>query len=243
MRMHSAKTKSLVEDGRLGTIRAIVYRWHNPRPASMPLTWRDQAELSSAGSIADVGSHAYFLIRWILGEEATQVLTHADTITPAKPDLGAIDLSEALQHGMDADAPADVSRRKGGTFDYASIAFKMAAGAVGTLVLSHATYLRKALAPELELHGELGSLAVDRVSGDIRFANPDGSVECIDTLPDQGFGNRFAKYVFPALRRFLEGEPSDHPDLLDGYRVQLFTDAAARSAREGAWVGVGEDHE
>jgi nucleoside-diphosphate-sugar epimerase len=31
-------------------------------------------------------------------------------------------------------------------------------------------------------------------------------------------------------------QPSEHPGLDDGYRIQLFTDAAARSARTGTWV-------
>jgi hypothetical protein len=63
-------------------------------------------------------------------------------------------------------------------------------------------------------------------------------VEIIDTVPANGFGNRFAKYVFPNLRQALAGEETDHPDLKDGWRVQLFTDAAARSARSGRWETV-----
>ena len=39
----------------------------------MPFTWRDDAALSSAGSIADVGSHAYDTVRWILGDNAKRV--------------------------------------------------------------------------------------------------------------------------------------------------------------------------
>jgi len=63
-------------------------------------------------------------------------------------------------------------------------------------------------------------------------------VEIIDSVPDKGFGNRFAKYVFPSLRQALGGEETGHPDLKDGWRVQLFTDAAARSARSGRWETV-----
>ena len=45
----------VLDSGQLGDIRGIVYRWHNPRPIDMPLTWRDDESLSAAGSIADVG--------------------------------------------------------------------------------------------------------------------------------------------------------------------------------------------
>ena len=94
------RAHKVVESGDLGVIRAFVYRWSNPRPAAMPFTWRDDATLSSAGSVADVGSHAYDAVRWILGgDEASRVLTHADVLTPAKPDLGAIDLEEAITWG------------------------------------------------------------------------------------------------------------------------------------------------
>jgi len=229
------RTREVIESGVLGDIRGVVYRWHNPRPDDMPLTWRDDAGLSAAGSIADVGSHAYDTLRWILGKEAVRVQAHADTITPARADLGAINLTEALgQSGGQSGAP----RRKGTTFDYASVAWEFDDGAVATLVLSHTPFFRKGIAPELELHGTKASLGLDRVSGNLTLAKPGEPVEIIDSVPDKGFGNRFAKYVFPSLRQALGGEETGHPDLKDGWRVQLFTDAAARSARSGRWETV-----
>src|SRR5437870_1575590 len=76
-------------------VRAVVCRWHTPRPLSMPFTWRDDATLSAAGSVADIGSHTYDTLRWLLGVEATRVLAHATVLTPAKPDRGAMNLDEA----------------------------------------------------------------------------------------------------------------------------------------------------
>jgi predicted dehydrogenase len=230
------RARKIVQAGTLGEVRAFVYRWQNPRPVAMPFTWRDDADVSSAGSIADVGSHSYDTLRWILGEEARRVLTHADVITPAKPDLGDVDLEEALAWGK-AHAAADATRtRKGTAFDYASISIEMKSGVVGTLVLSHAPFFRKGLAPELELHGSEASLSVDRITGDVCLLRSDSTPETVAVLPDQGLGNRFKKYVFPALRERASGQSSEHPGLEDGYRVQLFTDAAARSARQGEWV-------
>lgn len=229
--------KEVLDSGVLGEIRGVVYRWHNPRPTDMPLTWRDDDSLSAAGSIADVGSHAYDTLRWMLGKEAVRVQAHADTVTPAKADLGAINLAEAIELGQ-AGVQADVTKRKGTAFDYASVAWEFEDGAVSTLVLSHAPFFRKGIAPELELHGTKASLGIDRVSGNLTLAKPDEPVEIIDNKPDNGFGNRFAKYVFPSLRQAHKGETSGHPDLKDGWRVQLFTDAAARSACSGRWETV-----
>ena len=235
-----ARVRQLVWEGAIGEVKVVIYRWHNPRPAAMPFTWRDDPELSSAGSIADVGSHAYDVVRWILGTEAKRVLAHAGVITPERPDLGAIDLAEALDWGRAHSADAGRRTRKSATFDFADIAVEFENGAVGTFLLSHATYLRKGLAPELELHGAKASLSIDRLSGDIRLARPDHDARTLETLPDPGFGNRFLKHVFPAVRRQLSGTTCDHPDLNDGWRVQLFTDAAVLSSRRGGWSELGE---
>ena len=229
--------KEVLDSGQLGDIRGIVYRWHNPRPIDMPLTWRDDESLSAAGSIADVGSHAYDILRWMLGKEAVRVQAHADTITPAKPDLGGINLAEAIELGQ-AGVETNTTRRKGATFDYASIAWEFEDSSVGTIILSHAPFIRKGIAPELELHGTEASLGIDRLSGKITLAKPDKPIEIIDCKPDTGFGNRFEKYVFPSLRQVHAGQTPRHPDLKDGWRVQLFTDATARSARSGRWETV-----
>lgn len=232
--------REVVDSGQLGPIQAFAYRWHNPRPAAMPFTWRDDATLSSAGSIADVGSHAYDLLRWLLGDEASKVLTHADVLTPAKPDLGAIDLAEALAWGTEHQTEDATAYRKGTAFDYASIALQMSSGAVGTIVLSHAPYLRKGLAPELDLHGRDASLSIDRVTGEMRLFRADAEPQTLSCAPNSGQVNRFAEYVFPALRERIAGNLTEHPGLDDGYRVQIFTDAATQSAKEGTWIELAE---
>lgn len=235
--------REIVREGRLGEIRVAIYRWHNPRPAAMPFTWRDDAALSAAGSIADVGSHAYDVMRWTLGDEASRVLTHARIITPPKPDVGLIDLAEAIEWGETHTTAGSESGRKGTTFDYADIAIEFQSGVVGSLILSHAPVIRRGLAPELELHGTEASLAIDRVTGAITLSRP-GTVaspvnrETLESVPHSGFGNRFSKHVFPALRERASGAPSEHPGLDDGWRVQIFTDAAALSARTGGWVDL-----
>lgn len=115
-----ARAREIVQSGQLGDVKVVFYRWYNPRPAAMPLTWRDDPKLSAAGSIADVGSHAYDTVRWILGEEARNVLAHSDTLTPAKADLGGINLTEALEWGQKHQLQ-EAQQTKGGTPDYARL--------------------------------------------------------------------------------------------------------------------------
>lgn len=230
--------REIVASGRLGEVRSTIFRWHNPRPAGMPLTWRDDPALSSAGTIADVGSHAYDVVRWMIGSEAKSVIAHGETLTPSKADIGEVNLGEAIDWGK---VPADdAESRKGGTVDYATVNCQYASGAAGTFVLSHATYLRKHLAPELELHGTEASLSVDRYTGEVILANGDQETEVLERVDGFEFGNRFAKHVFPSLAPILRGgeDAGDHPNLEDGLLAQRFTDAASESVREGRWVEV-----
>ncbi|MBP63057.1 MAG: hypothetical protein CMJ62_16175, partial [Planctomycetaceae bacterium] len=203
------RAREIVLGDTLGEIRAVVYRWHNPRPGSMPHTWRDDASLSSAGSIADVGSHAYDTIRWVTGYDARRVLSHADVTTPLKPDLGSIDLTEALEWGREHSVAESPSQCRATVFDYADIAMEFHNGAVGSLVLSHASFLRKGLAPELELHGTRASLAVDRVTGNITLARPGEDVRVLETVAESA-RNRFSSVVFPAIHERASGSGCEH---------------------------------
>jgi predicted dehydrogenase len=236
------RLRERLQEGVVGDVRAVVCRWHTPRPPTMPFTWRDDANLSAAGSLADIGSHTYDTLRWLFGMEATRVLTHANVLTPAKPDRGEIHLDEANQWAEQQAAAATRDEspkvRRGTAFDYATIALEFSNGGVGTITVSHAPYLRKDLAPEIEIHGTEASLAVGRTAGTITLARSGEKPQVVDTLLDPGFGNRFAKYVLPGLRERAAGRASEHPGIDDGYAVQCFTDAAVASARRGEWVGV-----
>ena len=233
------RARQIISEGTLGEIRGIVYSWRNPRPIAMPFTWRDDATLSAGGSIADVGSHAYDAVRWLTGLEAKRVLTHGDVISPAKPDLGSINLAEALDWG-NSHSTDQAKTRKGTAFDYAAISWEFGNGAVGSLTVTHASVFRKGLTPEIEIHGTKASLALDRIHGTIGIVNDGESEPLVEEVKAPRPINRWGDNVFPALESRLDGRGSDQPGLFEGYRVQVFTDAAAESARRGAWVELSE---
>ena len=240
------RARELAAAGALGEIKVVVYRWHNPRPPAMPFTWRDDASLSAAGSIGDVGSHAYDAVRWLIGSEARRVVTQAGVISPPKPDLGAIDLTEALEWGeaqaasQAQAAPQAQPTRASSAYDYGAITWEFHNGVVGTMLLSHAPLLRKGLAPEVELHGTEASLAIDRVRHTVSLTRAaTGELDVVEQIPENRV-NRWAKFVLPALRERAAGQPSEHPGLHDGWRTQVFTEAAVESARRGAWVELAE---
>ena len=233
------RAKQLVDSGELGTIRTVVYRWHNPRPLAMPFTWRDDAQLSAAGSLADVGSHAYDTLRWILGAEAQRVWAKSDAVMPPKPDLGPIDLGEAITWGDVRDASSQEAaepRQALSTPDHVQLSMEFPGQMLVTMVLSHASYVRKGFAPELELHGTKASLSVNRITSELWIANSPDPAPRLETIADNSLGNRFADYVFPSIQRQIAGQESDHPDLEDGWQVQRWVEAAQRSAETGGWV-------
>ena len=232
------RVKELLDAGTLGEPKVVVYRWHNPRPAGIPFTWRDDASLSTAGSVADVGSHAYDAVRWLIGSEARRVVTQAGVLSPPKPDLGPIDLTEALDWGAANPASAATRTRAGTAYDYGAIIWEFHNGAVGAMLLSHAPALRKGLAPELELHGSEASVSIDRVRHTVNLVSADGEIS-VEEIPEDRV-NRWASFVLPALAERAAGADCDHPGLYDGWRTQVFTEAAVASAKRGTWVELAE---
>jgi predicted dehydrogenase len=235
-----------VRSGLLGRLRAIVFRWHNPRPAGTPHTWRDDATLSAAGSVADIGSHAYDCLCWLTGLEAERVLTHAAIIDEERLDVGDVNLTEALQWpaeiGPSSAVRSDVGEtRRATAVNYANLSIVFPGGVVGVIIVSHDSCIRRTATPDLELHGSDASLVVDRQLGTISVIQGNGEATELDRMQIQPWSDRFGRYVFPAFRRALDGQTPDWPNLDDGYRVQVFTDAAMTSARTGGWVDVRTD--
>ena len=234
------RVKQLLQQGLIGDLRGVVYRWHNPRLTSMPYTWRDNAEVSAAGSVADGGSHAYDTMRWITGLEVQRVFAHAGVLSLPKPDIGEVNLEEALAWSEGHPIEDTPSRRAGTAFDYGNLVFELSNGAVGVLMVSHAPYLRTALAPDVELHGTEASISIGLRSGDVRIARRPGESEVLESVPEPETVNRFAEHVYPGLHATMAHEDTEEPGLHDGWRVQVFTDAAVASAERGTWVETAE---
>ncbi len=233
-----------LQGGLVGQLRAIVCRWHNPRPAGTPHTWRDDASLSAAGSIADVGSHAYDCLRWLTGLEADRVLTHAAILAAERPDVGDVNLTEAMRWpGTHSNTSSDDSRetRRATAVNYANINMVFPGDVVGTIIVSHAPSFRRVAAPDLELHGSDASLVLDRQLGTISRIENNGDTIELDRISPVPLVNRFGRHVFPAFQRALNGHSPDWPNLEDGYRAQVFTDAAMASAKAGRWVDLSSE--
>jgi len=205
---------------------------------------QDELELSLKPRAAELGLTQAMLAQQIrqafYGEEAQRVLVHAQTVMPAKPDLGQPDLTEAITWGETHVVEDSERKRNGSVPDYAQISVEFSGGIIGFIALSHASYIRKGFAPALELHGTAGSLSVDRLTGNLYFADSPEPARLLERVEDETSRNRFEQFIFPALRAGTVGIGTEHPGLDDGWRVQIFTDAAVASAQQGTWADLAE---
>jgi predicted dehydrogenase len=231
------RAKALLAAGELGDLRAVTVRWHNARPTNMPYTWRDDAALTN-GVLADLGTHAYDTVRWLVGEDACDVTASTAVLGPAKPTLGDIDLGEAFAIGRGA-APADAPAKQGTACDFASVDLMFPSGVHAAMLVSNAAGVRRGLAADFELHGTDASLAVDRLNGRLTLLRGDEREPTVEDVSDIRV-NRFDLYVVPALHAHAAGEAVDVPDLDAGLASQVFVDAAATAAARGTRVALSE---
>jgi predicted dehydrogenase len=142
------------------------------------------------------------------------VIVHAGTVSPPKPDLGQPNLGEAIQWGETHSEVDSQNVRTATPFGFGDVAIEFENGAGGSIMASHAPFLRKGLAPDMELHGTEASLAIDRLKNELTIARIGQNTELLERVDD--------------------------PGLDDGWRVQMFVDAAMLSAKQGRWVELVE---
>ena len=228
------RARELILTGAVGRVRWFTYRRHMPRTAGAAFTWRDDAAVSTAGAVADLGVHMIDVLRWMLGAEPRRVLAHGQVLESAKPYAGELDMQEA-----DACSEADEARRPT-AWDHGTVLVELSGGIAGVLMTSESARVRGGLSPELEIHGAAASLSADSTSGRIELL-PSGGPSHVETVSTAEGVNRFGSYVLPALRERAAapaGAGSEHPGLDDGVHAARYVDACLKSALTGAWESV-----
>ena len=228
------RARELIGAGAVGRVRWFTYRRHMPRTARSAFTWRDDAAVSTAGAVADLGVHMIDVLRWMLGAEPRRVLAHGQVLESAKPYAGELDMQEA-----EACIEADEARRPT-AWDHGTVLVELSGGIAGVLMTSESARVRGGLSPELEIHGAAASLSADSTSGRIELL-PSGGPSHVETVSTAEGVNRFGSYVLPALRERAAapaGARSEHPGLDDGVHAARYVDACLASALTGAWESV-----
>ena len=227
------QAKAMVTNGELGDIRLIhaeyLQDWlsHPADPDNVQAAWRtDPTRTGGAGAIGDIGTHAYHLATFVLGEQASHL---------------AADLNSFVK-GRKVD-------------DNANILLRFKSGARGSIFASQvATGSENGL--KLRLHGTKGGLfweqenpnqllftAMGGVEQRITRAGPGAgdAANAVSRIPGghpEGYLEAFAT-LYRDIARSLTGEQDaaqDVPGLEDGLAGMRFIHACQQSSQsEAAW--------
>ena len=81
-------------------------------------------------------------------------------------------------------------------------------------------------------------MSIDRIRHTVSLVGADGDI-AVEKIAEDPV-NRWASFELPALAERAAGADCDHPGLYDGWRTQVFTEAAVASAKRGTWVELAE---
>lgn len=219
--------RALIDQGWIGKPFdcTIVFRGGYGRDSAY--AWRFDT-LRGDGVLGDLGSHAFDLARWYVGE-IRRVATTARAFI-ARDTVG--------------------TERAESASDSALTLVDFLNGAHGVVVVSAVSHLgEREMEQRIRIHGERGTLEVDytKPGSAIRYAGAtDGEFQTL-RIPEQFAGSRpedpFA--VFEELsvgdRFFVDAILDDlpiSPSFEDGVEVQRVLDAAREAGRTGHWVDV-----
>jgi len=236
-----AYARTLVESGRLGTIRHVraqyLQDWLSDEQA--PMAWRLQKDKAGSGALGDIGAHIIDATQFLLGDRICGVSALTDTFVHTRP-------------WADGSGTGDVT-----VDDCALFTARFACGAIGSYEATRFALGRKN-AMRVEINGSLGSLAFDFESmNELSFfdgANPGdegGFRRILVTEPTHpyvgawwppghllGYEHTFTHEVVDFVRAIADGA-APHPSFADGLQVQQVLAAVETSASDSSkWTEV-----
>ena len=121
-----AYARSLIEQGRLGTIRHIrgqyLQDWLHDEDA--PMTWRLDKSRSGSGALGDIGAHLIDTTQWLTGQSIAGVSALLETFVASRPVSGE-------RSGLGGIGSADAPRAAVTVDDAALFTARFDGGAVG----------------------------------------------------------------------------------------------------------------
>lgn len=209
--------RRLVKAGDIGRPFHVCIEWQSMADvkAWQQLTWRDREQSHGAGWVAELGSHFFDGVNWIVGP-----VSEVCAISHAIPRQVRDEAGNLHEHE---------------TLDMAAILLRVGAAAQGQMTISLIT--PQHLAPDfIQVVGEAGALSATMTRGQqesLRRMRPGGAWEEI-ALPDAALDGRphamyrmLGSYVDACLRGGID--PDQDADFAEGYRVQTAIDATVAS--------------
>jgi predicted dehydrogenase len=220
------RLREMVREGAVGRpffVRMVGESWGNLRPEAT-VAWRHEAALAGAGMLADMGSHYFDLVNWILGPVA-EVCGLLHTVERTRPD------AEGRPIRVDSD-------------DLAHVWFRTRDGVQGEFRSSRITPARGANG-YLEVIGEEGSLLTPLSRGsqdELTMERPGGQPETIPLPTESQSREDYA--LGRMMRRFVDsilggGSVEDQAaTFADGLAAQRAQDAVLRSVATKSWQSI-----
>ncbi len=245
-----ALAKSLVAEGRLGTVRNVRAQYLQDWlvDPGAPLSWRLQREFAGSGALGDIGAHIIDLVQHITGEYLTGVNAHIKTFIDKRP---VAEESTGLT-GVAGTELGEVT-----VDDTAIFLARMTGGGLATFEATRFATGRKN-AIRIEINGSDGSLAFDfeDMNQLLYFDGTDdpnlaGYRRILVTEPTHpyvgawwppghllGYEHAFTHQAVDLIEDIAnERDPS--PSFADGLQVQRVMAAVeASSSADGAWASI-----
>ncbi|MGB0497232.1 MAG: Gfo/Idh/MocA family protein [Rubricella sp.] len=211
--------RRLVREGALGPVRIVQAHYAQDWAARSRVSggdrhegWRfDPARSGIAGTLADVGTHAHHLLRFVTGLEVEA--------------LSAMTMALAATAGLE---------------DSAQVSLRLTAGAMGGLFCSQAA-AGNGNALSIRVYGEAGGLTWHHedpgrlILSDLR--GPDRILTLADLPKKPEETDPFAVLYRDAAAAILDGAEVLTPGVADGVAGMRFVEACVASAADGgAWI-------
>ncbi len=244
-----AAAKAFVAAGRLGTLRHVraAYLQDWLVDPAFPLAWRLDATEAGSGALGDLGAHVVDLVRYLSGEEVTELAAQLETFVRERPlaASGTGLAGEAVAGGSTGpvtvdDACAVLARLSGGALVTIE-ATRMAPGRKNALVLE-LNGSRASVRFDLERLNELSVYEIgDPLDGfTTRLVTNHSDPYVAQWWPPGhvlGWEHTFVHEFQDLMAAIAEGRQPE-PSFADGLATQAVLDAVSVSAARRSFVAV-----
>jgi predicted dehydrogenase len=223
-----SRLREMLREGAIGQpffVRMVGEGWGDLRPEAK-VAWRHQTSLAGAGMLADMGSHYFDLVNWVVGP-IIEVCGLLHTVPRARPD------AEGRTIAVDSD-------------DLAHAWLRTAQGVQGEFRSSRVTPSRGD-SGFIEVVADRGALRATLSRGnrdELRLSRPDGADEAIPLPAESRSGEPYA--LGRMMRAFVDAilcgrsDEAIDPTFQAGLAAQRAQDAVLLSVASRVWQPVAQ---
>ncbi len=211
--------KEILKSGKLGKVLAFRTAFKHPGPEGWAIegakSWFFKKGQASMGVTGDLGVHKADLLRWLLGQEFTEVGGFISTLDKKDQDGNLIDID-----------------------DNAYLTLKTSGGVIGSMILSWTNYGAEENYTVLYCEKGVMSLGVDPVFGVIvNYRNGDKEMHKVGEMSTNV--KQVPSGVIDLFTKSIESKTPPEIDGMEGYRSLDVILTAMEAAAQGKIVKIG----